>query len=78
MKARGIDDFQRKTIYGIARSMGISEPGNREDGLHLLVAGITGKGSLKELSYREAADVIRGMSLALFKLLNHICSFPVR
>ena len=59
MKARGIDDFQRKTIYGIARSMGISEPGNREDGLHLLVAGITGKGSLKELSYREAADVIQ-------------------
>lgn len=59
MKAKGMDAFQRKTIYGIGRELGICEPGNREDDLHLLVAGITGKGSVKELTYREAADVIQ-------------------
>lgn len=54
---RKIDPYQLKKIYAMAHGMGISS-GSREDELHILVYGLTGKESIKGLTYREAADVI--------------------
>lgn len=53
-----IDPYQMKKIYAISGALGMTEQGNREDELHLLVAGLTGKESVKELTYREAQTVI--------------------
>lgn len=54
---RKIDPYQMKKIYAIAHALGITEPGNREDELHLLVLGLTGKESIRGLTYREASTV---------------------
>ena len=59
---RKIDPYQMKKIYAISGALGMTEQGNREDELHLLVAGLTGKESLKELTYREAQAVIGRLS----------------
>lgn len=53
-----IETFQIKKIYSIGHTLGIVESGSREDDLHALVCGTTGKESVKELSYEEANAVI--------------------
>jgi len=55
---RKIEQFQIRKIYAIGHALGITVSGSGEDELHLLIAGVTGKNSVKELSYREAGDVI--------------------
>lgn len=55
---RKIDPYQIKKIYAAAGALGMTEAGSHEDALHLLVAGMTGKESVKALTYREAQAVI--------------------
>ena len=55
---KAIEAYQMKKIYAIARGIGISKPGNKEDELHILVYGLTGKTSIRELSSREASTVL--------------------
>ena len=50
---RKIESFQMKKIYAIGHALGITGNGS-EDELHILVSGVTGKDSIKELSYQEA------------------------
>lgn len=50
---------QIRKIYAIGNALGIVERGNSEDSLHDLVSSITGKDSLKALTYAEAQVVIR-------------------
>lgn len=59
---RRIDPYQMKKIYAISGALGMTQQGNREDELHLLVTGLTGKESVKELTYREAQTVIARLS----------------
>lgn len=54
---RTIEQFQIRKIYAIGNALGIKGSGI-EDELHTLVGGITGKGSIKSLTYKEACDVI--------------------
>ena len=44
-------------IYGIAAVLGMVESGNREDALHQLVYGMTGKDSVRSLSEAERKSV---------------------
>lgn len=53
-----IEPFQIRKIYAIGNALGIRRSGDGEDELHVLVTGVTGKSSIRELSYREAAAVI--------------------
>ena len=46
---RKIESFQMKKIYAIGHALGITGNGS-EDELHILVSGVTGKDSIKELS----------------------------
>ena len=55
---RKIESFQMKKIYAIGHALGITGNGS-EDELHILVSGVTGKDSIKELSYQEAMAVIK-------------------
>ena len=55
---KAIEAYQMKKIYAIARGIGISKPGNKEDELHILVYGLTGQTSIRELSRREASTVL--------------------
>lgn len=52
---------QIRKIYAIGNALGIVERGNAEDSLHDLVSSITGKDSLKALTYAEAQAVIRDL-----------------
>lgn len=52
---------QIRKIYAIGNALGIVERGNSEDSLHDLVSSITGKDSLKALTYAEAQVVIRDL-----------------
>ena len=45
---------QIRKIYAIGNALGIVERGNAEDSLHDLVSSLTGKDSLKALTYAEA------------------------
>lgn len=54
---RGIERYQIRKIYAMGSGLGIVGHG-REDELHTLVAGMTGRSSIKELTYPEAAEVI--------------------
>lgn len=49
---RKIESFQMKKIYAIGHALGITGNGS-EDELHILVSGVTGKDSIKELSTRR-------------------------
>lgn len=49
--------YQIRKIYAIGQALGIVNRGG-EDALHDLVYGVTGKSSVKELSYSEACKVI--------------------
>lgn len=55
---RKIEQFQIRKIYAIGHALGIVSSGSGEDELHTLVAGVAGKSSIKELTYREACAVI--------------------
>lgn len=52
---------QIRKIYAIGNALGIVERGNADDSLHDLVFSITGKDSLKALTYAEAQAVIRDL-----------------
>lgn len=54
---RMIEQFQIRKIYAIGNALGIKASGS-EDELHALVGGVTGKDSIKSLTYREACAVI--------------------
>lgn len=54
---RTIEQFQIRKIYAIGNALGIKASGS-EDELHTLVGGVTGKDSIKSLTYREACAVI--------------------
>ena len=56
-----IDPLQLRKIYAIGHALGISS-GTHDDDLHALIEGVTGKTSIRELSFREAKEVIRELS----------------
>lgn len=53
------DDIKR--IYALGSVLGIMEPGNKDDLLHLYVEGITGKSSISMLTDQEARRVLAGL-----------------
>lgn len=53
-----IDNQQIRKIYAIGNALGIVERGSDDDNLHSLVASLTGKSSVKALTYAEAQTVI--------------------
>ena len=55
---RTVEQFQIRKIYAISNALGISDSRAEEDELHVLISGLTGKVSIKELTYREASIVI--------------------
>ncbi len=55
---RTVEQFQIRKIYAISNALGISDSRAEEDELHVLISGLTGKVSIKELTYREASMVI--------------------
>lgn len=57
MQSNECSTYQIRKIYAIGQALGIVNRGG-EDALHDLVYGVTGKSSVKELSYSEACKVI--------------------
>ena len=55
---KAIEQFQIRKIYAIGNALGIKGSGTNEDELHALVEGLTGKDSIKCLTYKEACVVI--------------------
>ena len=53
-----INAQQIRKIYSIGNALGIVERGNEDDDLHALVSALTGKDSVKSLTYAEAQAVI--------------------
>ncbi len=53
-----IEGYQIRKFYAIGHTLGIVDPKEPEDELHALVRGITGKDSIRELTYREAGMVL--------------------
>ena len=53
-----INTQQIRKIYAIGNALGIVERGNEDDDLHALVSALTGKDSVKSLTYAEAQAVI--------------------
>lgn len=53
-----IQSYQIKKIYAIANKIGIVENGNHHDELHLLIGGMTGKDSVRSLTYQQAGLVL--------------------
>lgn len=53
-----IDRQQIRKIYAIGSALGIVERGTHDDNLHSLVSSLTGKESVRELTYGEAQRVI--------------------
>ncbi len=49
-----INAQQIRKIYAIGNALGIVERGNEDDDLHALVSALTGKDSVKSLTYAEA------------------------
>lgn len=54
---RTIEQFQIRKIYAIGNALGIKASGSGDE-LHALVVGVTGKDSIKSLTYQEACAVI--------------------
>jgi len=52
-----INNYQIRKIYAIGGALGM-RGADRQDALHDLIAGMTGKVSVKELTYSEACRVI--------------------
>jgi hypothetical protein len=65
---------QRRTIYGLATELGIYEKNNPNDSLHDMVAAITGKSSIGDLTFTDANQVIGGLR----KLKNGTDPLPVK
>ena len=61
---------QIKSIYALGASLGIVERNNKEDELHTLVSGITGKESVSGLTEAEGKAVIKELMLRM-RLSNH-------
>lgn len=55
---KNINPWQIRKIYSIANAMGLVNPRDAPDELHLLVQAITGRESVKTLTYSEANKVI--------------------
>ena len=55
---RTIEQFQIRKIYAIGNALGIVHSGVGDDELHTLISGVTGKESIKKLTYQEACKVI--------------------
>ncbi len=55
---RMIEAFQIKKIYAIGNRLGLVDHESEEDELHVLVNGISGRDSIKKMTYKEASDVI--------------------
>ena len=53
-----INAQQIRKIYAIGNALGIVERGSEDDDLHALVSALTGKDSVKSLTYSEAQAVI--------------------
>lgn len=53
-----IEQFQIRKIYAIGHALGIVSSGAEEDELHMVVTGVTGKNSIKSLTYKDACAVI--------------------
>ncbi|MEG1925500.1 MAG: regulatory protein GemA [Ruthenibacterium sp.] len=53
-----INPYQIKSIYALGGSLGI-KGGGHDDELHVLIQGIAGKTSIKELSYGEAEAILK-------------------
>lgn len=53
-----INAQQIRKIYAIGNALGIVERGSEDDDLHALVSALTGKDSVKALTYAEAQAVI--------------------
>lgn len=49
---------QLRKIYAIANALGMTSKGAAQDELHMLVDSVTGKESIKALTYKEADEVI--------------------
>lgn len=50
---------QIKTIYSMGAQLDMVRRGDRDDELHQLVAGITGKGGVSDMEKGEASEVIK-------------------
>lgn len=59
-----------KRLYALASVLGLVERNNKEDPFHILVHGITGKTSVKDLTIKEAKEVETEL-LNRMKLSNH-------
>lgn len=55
---RAIEQCQIRKIYAVGSALGIKGSGTGGDELHTLVGGVTGKDSIKSLTYQEACAVI--------------------
>lgn len=55
---RTVEQFQIRKIYAMGNALGIVGPESGCDELHALVGSVTGKESVRELTYQEAAEVI--------------------
>jgi len=55
---KSIENWQIRSIFAMGRDLGIVQAGSHDDNLHALVEGITGKESIKLLSFKEATQVI--------------------
>lgn len=55
---KNICPWQVKKIYAIANAVGLVNPRDNPDELHLLVQAVTGRKSVKTLAYNEANKVI--------------------
>ena len=58
MSGSACNAYQIRKIYAIGGALGMVKRGEDDDLLHELVNGMTGKTSIKELTYGEACKVI--------------------
>lgn len=59
VSATAIQNWQKKKIYAIANALGYVDKTDKEnDVLHMIINGRCGKSSVKNLTYREASDII--------------------
>ena len=61
---------QIKSIYALGASLGIVGRDKKEDELHILVAGVTGKDKISDLTEAEGKKVVSELMLRM-RLSNH-------
>lgn len=59
MGALTVDKGQIQSIYALAAKLDMVKRGSHEDSLHILVEGVTGKTSIKELTHAEGLVVLQ-------------------